>query len=324
MKAAIWTKYGPPDVLQIQDVPRPTPGDDEILIRNRATTVTTGDCELRAFRPLTVFLIPMRLYAGLLRPTRLKILGQELAGVVEAAGKNVTAFQAGDAVFAATGFHLRAYAEYVCLPAGGTVARKPANVTFEEAAAVPLGGLEAAHYLRPANLQPGQKVLINGAGGSIGVIAVQLARHLGAEVSAVDSAGKLDMLRAIGAHHVLDYGRQDFARTGRTYDLIFDVIGSSSPTHSAPALKRGGRYLTANPGVRQQLRGLWQLLTRRQQTMSQYTGSRKENLLYLRDLIEAGYIEPVVDRSYPLEQIVDAHRYVESGRKKGSVVITIG
>lgn len=324
MKAAIWTKYGPPDALQLQEVEKPTPGDNELLIRIHATTVTMGDCELRRFRPITVFLLPMRIYAGLIRPTRLRILGQELAGVVEATGKDVTLFKEGDPVFAATGFNLGAYAEYTCLPQDGTVVNKPANLTYEEAAAVPLGGLEACQYLRPADIQPRQSVLVNGAGGSIGTIAVQLARYYGAEVTAVDSSDKLDMLRAIGANHTVDYTLEDFTQRGQTYDLIFDVVGSSSPDHSKRALKPNGRYLTANPGSRQQLRGLWNLIARRDEIMAQYTGSRRENLLFLKERLEAEDIEPVIDRTYPLAQIAEAHRYVETGRKKGSVIIEVG
>lgn len=323
MKAAVWTKYGPPDGIQLREVEKPSPGDDEVLIRNYATTVTTGDCELRAFRPLSVFLIPMRIYIGLLRPGRITILGQELAGVVEATGKDVTQFKEGDAVFAATGFRLGAHAEYTCLPEEGTVAIKPANVTFEEAAAVPLGGLEAWHYLKQANLQPGQKVLINGAGGSIGTIAVQIAGHFGTEVTAVDSAGKLEMLRSIGVDHVTDYVQEDFTQSGQTYDLIFDVIGTSSPARSAGSLKQNGRYLSANPGSLQQIRGLWNLLTRRREVVAEYASRRNESLVFLRELIEAGEIRPVVDRRYRLEQIAEAHRYVETGQKKGSVVITL-
>jgi len=323
MKAVIWTKYGPPEVLQLREVEKPIPGDNELLIRNYATTVTTGDCDLRGFKNLSVFWLPMRLYVGLLRPTRIRILGQELAGEIEAVGKDVTLFKEGDPVFAATGFHLSAYAEYTCLPEDGMVAVKPANMTYEEAAAVPLGGLEAWSYLRRADIRPGQKVLINGAGGSIGTIAVQLAKQFEAEVTAVDSVDKLDMLRSIGADHVVDYARENFTEDGQTYHLIFDVIGTSSPSRSERSLTPDGRYLSANPGALQQLRGLWNLGARRQEVMSEYTGQRNEALEFLRELIEEGEIRAIIDRSYPLEQMADAHRYVETGRKKGNVVITV-
>lgn len=323
MKAIVWTKYGPPDVLQVAEVKKPVPGDDELLIRNYASTVTTGDCELRRFRPLNPFLIPMRLYIGLVRPQRIKILGQELAGKVEAVGQAVTRFKAGDQVYAATGFRLSAYAEYVCLHEDAMVALKPANLTYEEAAAVPLGGIEAWDYLNRVTIRPGQKVLINGAGGTIGTMAVQLARHFGAEVTAVDSAEKLAMLRSIGAEHVIDYAHEDFTKNGLTYDLIFDVIGSTSATESERSLKQDGRYLSANPGTLQQLRGLWNLIIRRREVMAEYRRRRNEALFALKELIEAGTIKPVIDRRYRLEEAAEAHRYVETGRKKGSVVLTV-
>lgn len=323
MKAIVWTKYGSLDGLQLKEVEKPIPKANELLIRNYATTVTAGDCELRSFKTIAVFTLAMRIYLGLIRPTRVTILGQELAGEIEAVGKDVTLFKPGDQVFAATGFHLRAYAEYTCLPEKGMVALKPANMTYAEAAAVPLGGLEAWHYIRKANIQPGQKVLINGAGGSIGTIAVQLAKHFGAEVTAVDSTEKLDMLRSIGADHVIDYTQEDFTQSGQTYDVIFDAVGKSSFSRSERALKQNGQYLSANPGLSQQIRGLWNLITRRKQVVAQYTSQRNEALVFLKELIEAGKLKAVIDRCYPLEQMAEAHRYVEAGHKKGNVVITV-
>lgn len=323
MRAVVWTKYGGPDGLEIREVQKPVPEAGEVLIRNYATTVTSGDCELRGFRPLSVFLIPMRIYIGLVRPRRMQILGQELAGVVEAVGTDVTRFKVGDEVFAATGFRLGAHAEYTCLPQEGAVAPKPANVTFAEAAAVPLGGLEAWSYLQRAELQAGQKILINGAGGSIGTMAVQLARHFGAQVTAVDSGEKLEMLRAIGANKVIDYTREDFTKRGERYDVIFDVIGSSSPSGSAGSLTGNGRYFSANPGAWEQMRGLWNLIVHHQEVVSEYRSRRNEDLVFLRELMDAGEIRAVIDRRYPLQQMAEAHRYVETGRKKGSVVITL-
>jgi NADPH:quinone reductase-like Zn-dependent oxidoreductase len=322
MKAIVCTKWGSPDVLQLKEVEKPTPKDNEVLIRIYATTVTAGDCELRSLKfPLGLQLL-MRIGFGFRGP-RGKILGQELAGEIEAVGKDVRSFKAGDQVFAHTGFGMGAYAEYKCLPEEGVLAIKPANMTYEEASAVPLGGLEALHYLRKGNIQSGQKILINGSGGSIGTFAIQLAKYFGAEVTGVDSTGKLDMLRAIGADQVIDYTQEDFTKSGQTYDVIFDVVGKSSFSRSIRSLKQNGRYLSANPGPSQMLRG--RRTSRRGSkkaivgTVSYETG----DLVFLKELIEAGKIKSVIDRRYPLEQIAEAHRYVERGGKKGIVVITL-
>ncbi|UCF61852.1 MAG: NAD(P)-dependent alcohol dehydrogenase, partial [Anaerolineaceae bacterium] len=251
MKAIVWTEYGPPDVLQLQEVEKPAPKEDEVLIRIHATTVTAGDCEQRSLKlPISIQLI-MRAYVGLKRPTRITILGMDVAGEIEAAGKNVKRFGEGDQVFAATGFvGMGTNAEYMCLPEepdDGALACKPTNMTYAEAAAVPNGGLEALCFLRQGDIQSGQKVLINGAGGSIGTIAIQLAKYYGAEVTAVDSTGKLDMLRSIGADHVIDYTQEDFTQSGQTYDVIFDVVGKSPFSRSEGSLTQNGRYLTSNP-----------------------------------------------------------------------------
>jgi len=270
----------------------------------------------------------MRLYVGLRRPTRIKIIGQELAGEIEAVGRAVRLFKAGDQVFAALGFGMGAYAEYKCLPeepneTEGVLARKPFNMTYEEAAAVPVGGLNAWHFIKQGNIESGQKVLINGAGGSIGTIAIQLAKHLGAEVTAVDSAGKLDMLRSIGADHVIDYRQKDFAKSGETYDVILDVVGKASFSGCLRSLKREGIYLIAYPGLLQTVRGGWTSMTSSKKVISGNASYRPEDLIFLRELIEAGKINSVIDRCYPLEQIAEAHRYVERGGKKGNVVITV-
>jgi NADPH:quinone reductase-like Zn-dependent oxidoreductase len=326
MKAVIWTKYGPPDVLQFGEEEKPVPKADEVRIRIHATTVTAGDCEMRDLQFPLFLSIPMRLYVGLRRPQRLTILGQELAGEIESVGKDVKRFKEGDQVFAATGFTLGAYAEYICLPEASedsVLAPKPANLTYEEAAGVPTGGLEALHFLRKANVQNGQQVLINGSGGSIGTFGVQLAKYYGAEVTSVDSAGKLDMLRSLGADHVIDYTKEDFTRSGQTYDVILDVVGKAPYSGSVDALKDSGFFLIANPRLSSMLRGRWTSM-RSNKTVFMGAADRKtEDLLFLKELIEAGEIKPVVDRVFPLEQMAEAHRYVERGGKKGNLVVTV-
>jgi NADPH:quinone reductase-like Zn-dependent oxidoreductase len=327
MKAIVWTAYGPPDVLKLREVERPTPKDDEVLIRIHATTVTAGDCELRGLKQPLMLQLLMRIGFGLRGPRR-KILGQELAGEIESVGKDVKLLKEGDQVFAHTGFGMGAYAEYICLaeePEGieGLLAIKPDNITYEEAAAVPLGGLEALHYLRRAGVKSGQKVLINGAGGSIGTMAIQLAKYFGAEVTGVDSAGKLDMLRSIGADQVVDYTREDFTESGETYDAIFDVVGKASFSRCMGSLKEEGFYLLANPGLSKMIRGRWTASTGSKKAVIGGTSYDTADLIFLRELIEAGKIRTVVDRRYPLEQIPEAHRYVEKGGKKGNVVITV-
>ena len=327
MKAVIWTEYGPPDVLQLREVERPTPKDDEVLIRIYATTVTAGDCEQRSLKLPMWYALPMRAYVGLRRPTRATILGMDLAGEIESVGKDVKLFKEGDQVFAATGLAgMGAYAEYICLPEEpkeGALAIKPANMTYEEAAAVPNGGLEALSYLRQGDIQSGQKVLINGAGGTIGTFAVQLAKYFEAEVTAVDSAEKLDMLRSIGADQVIDYTREDFTKSGETYDSILDVVSKSSFSGSLRSLKQNGRYLIANPGPSQTVRGRWTSMTSSKKVIFGAAYPKTEDLIFLKELVEAGKMTSVIDRRYPLEQIPEAHRYVETGHKKGHVVITV-
>jgi NADPH:quinone reductase-like Zn-dependent oxidoreductase len=325
MKAMVLTKFGPPDVLQLQEVAKSAPRDNEVLIRNYATTVTSGECEIRGLKIPLALRLPLRIYVGLIRP-KPTVLGQEIAGEIEAVGKDVKRFRKGDQVFAWTGLGLGAYAEYKCLPEDGVVAIKPSNITYEEAATLAIGGLDAAYFLRKATIRSGQKVLINGAGGSIGTFAVQLARYFGADVTAVDSTEKLDMLRSIGADHVMDYTREDFSKKGETYDVIFDVIGKSSFSRSVRLLTPNGRYLLGNSGPSQRIRGQWtsmrsgkQVIPWAARTASEYA----EDFKFLTELIEAGRIRSIIDRCYPLEQIAEAHRYVETGHKKGHVVITV-
>jgi len=326
MKAIVWTKYGPPDVLQLKEVEKPTPKDNEVLIRIYATTVTAGDCEIRSLKFSLLLRFLMRLGFGFRKPKRITILGSELAGEIESVGKDVKLFRKGDQVFGNTGAGLGAYAEYVCLPEegkAGVVAIKPANTTYEEAAVVTVGGLEALHFLRKGNIQSGQKVLINGAGGSIGTMAVQLAKSFEAKVTGVDSTRKLDMLRSIGADKVIDYTQEDFTKSGETYDVIFDVVGKASFSGCIRSLKKKGIYLLANPRLSLYIRRLWTLMTSSKKVISGLTSYKTENLIFLKELIEAGKIKSVIDRHYPLEQIAEAHRYVETGQKTGNVVITV-
>jgi NADPH:quinone reductase-like Zn-dependent oxidoreductase len=327
MKAIIWTKYGPPDVLQLKELEKPTPKDNEVLVKIHATTVTAGDCEQRSLQLPFWHALPMRAYIGLKRPMRIIILGMELAGEIETVGKDVKRFKEGDQVFASTGFvGMGACLEYKCLPEepeGGALALKPANMTYEEAAAVPIGGHEALCFLRQGNIQRGDKVLINGAGGTIGTFAVQLAKYYGAEVTGVESTKKLDMLRSIGADHIIDYTKEDFTKNGETYDFILDIVGKSSFSSSIRSLNRNGRYLIADPGPSQIIRGRWTSRTSSKKVIFGAAHPKTEDLIFLKELIEAGKIKSVIDRSYPLEQTNEAHRYVEQGHKKGHVVITV-
>jgi NADPH:quinone reductase-like Zn-dependent oxidoreductase len=323
VKAIVCTKYGPPEVLQLKEVEKPIPKNNEVLIRVHAATVTKGDCELRSLKLPTLWKLSIRIGFGLRAPRR-KILGQELAGEIESIGSGVTRFKKGDQVFANTGLHLGAYAEYDCLPETGLIATKPANMTYGEAAAVPVGGLHSLHFLRKANIQSGQKVLILGAAGTIGTIAVQLAKYYGAEVTGVDSTEKLGVLRYIDADHVIDYTKEDFTRSGEKYDVIFDAVGKSPYSGSLRSLKEGGFYLLGNPGLSHQIRAPWTSRTSNKKVIGGTLSYKPEDLVSLKELIEAGKIRSVIDRRYPLEQTAEAHTYVDTGQKTGNVVISVG
>jgi len=287
MKAIVCTKYGPPDVLQFKEVEKPTPKDNEVLIRVYATTVTAGDCEIRRFKIPILFWLPLRIYMGLKKP-RKKILGQELAGEIESVGKDVKLYKEGDQVCAVTAMSFGAYAEYICLPSTYAMAIKPANMTYEEAAAVPVGGLNALHFLRRGNIQIGQKVLIYGASGSIGTFSVQLAKYFGAEVTGVCSNTNLELVKSLGADKVIDYTKEDFAKSGETYDVIFDTVGKSSFSRSERSLKQNGRYLLANPGLSQMVRGLWTSMISSKKVIFEFASEKAEDLIFLKELIEAG------------------------------------
>ncbi|HKJ26981.1 MAG TPA: NAD(P)-dependent alcohol dehydrogenase [Anaerolineales bacterium] len=328
MKAIIWTNYGPPEVLKLQEIEKPTPEDNQILVKVHATTVTAGDCEMRSLKFPPYLAIPMRLYVGVVRPTRVKIIGQEFSGEVVEVGAEVTKYKVGDRIFGNVGFGFGTYAEYVCLAEtpgemGGMYGSMPADLSYQEAAAVPTGGLEALHFLREANLQPGQRLLINGAGGSIGTFGVQLARLAGAHITAVDSGPKLAMLRELGADEVIDYTKEDFTQRGQQYDAIFDVIGKAPLKGAMHSLTETGVYLLANPNLRKLMWGRWVSGRSGKRFFAQTNSLRREDLLQLKEWIEAGELKVVVDRSYSLAEAAEAHRYVETGQKQGNVIIKI-
>ena len=320
MKAIVCTKYGPPDALQLKEVEKPTLKHNEVLIKIHAATVASGDCWIRSSTFAPWFWLPGRIMYGLRKP-RKKIPGNELSGEIESVGKDVTLFRKGDQVFGIiweTSFG-GANAEYKCLPEDG-MAIKPANMTYEEAAAVPIGGLTALHFLRKGDIQSGQKVLIFGASGSVGTFAVQLARYFGAEIIGVCSTTNLELVKSLGADKVIDYTKEDFTKSSETYDIIFDTVRKTSFSRCKGSLKQGGLYLTVDWPLRQ---ALWASMTSSKKVIFGIARQNPEDLMFLKELIEAGKLKSVIDRRYPLEQTAEAHRYVDKGHKKGNVVITV-
>ncbi|WP_166241551.1 NAD(P)-dependent alcohol dehydrogenase [Paenibacillus turpanensis] len=302
MKAILCTKYGSSDVLKLAEINKPIPKSNEILVKVHASTVASGDIRVRSFNSPLLFWLPMRLVLGITKP-RNPVLGVELAGEVEAVGTRVTRFKPGDAIFALTGLRFGAHAEYACLPENGVIAHKPANAAFDEAAAVPMSGTSALYFLRKGNISRGQKVLIYGASGAVGTAAVQLAKFFGAQVTGVCSSANVQLVKSIGADQVIDYTKEDFAQSKERFDLIFDAVGKTSKSHCDKVLTPKGRFVTVDgQGIAKE---------------------RTEDLLFLKELIEKGKFSPVIDRRYPLEEVPDAHRYVEKGHKKGNVVIAM-
>jgi NADPH:quinone reductase-like Zn-dependent oxidoreductase len=324
MKAAVYVRYGPPNVVEIRDVEKPVPKDNEVLVRIHATTVCAADWRMRKADPFLV-----RFITGIRRPKKVPILGMEFAGVVESAGKTVTRFRAGDPVFGSTGMRFGTHAEYTCVPEGEGLEIKPVNMTFEEAAAVLFGGVSALYFLRKAGIQAGQKVLIYGASGSVGVFAVQLAKHFGAHVTGVCSTANLDLVKSLGADEVVDYTREDFSRDGRVYDAVVDAVGKSGFSRSLSALKRGGSYVRIGGSGRLPemlggiLRGMWLSMTGAAQVIGGVARGAHGDLAFLKGLIEAGELRTVIDRRYSLDEIAEAHQYAEAGHKRGHVVILL-
>lgn len=324
MKAITYARYGPPEVLELSEVSKPVPGDDEVLIRVQAAEATKSDVEMRRFKfAVKWFWLPLRIACGVRRPRR-RILGGYFSGEIASVGRNVTEFSGGEQVYGACGLRFGAYGEFVALPASYPIAIKPGNMSFAEAAAVPLGGFNALHFMRLAGIEPGEKVLINGAGGSIGSHAIQIAKSMGAEVTAVDSAIKEQMLRRMGADHFIDYTKQTFTAMGRTYDVIFDMVAGSDYSACIRTLNPGGRYLTCNPRLSVMLRSFFTTRFTSKTARFAFASETRAALGTLKEMIEDGRVKSIVERVFPMEEAADAHRHVETEQRLGAVVLAIG
>ena len=324
MKAITYTRYGPPEVLDLADVSTPVPKDDEVLVRVRAAEATKADCEMRSFHfSVRWFWLPLRLVLGVWRPRR-PILGAYFAGEIAAVGRNVTSFAVGDEVFGSSGLRLGAYGEFMAVPASGAIVEKPRTMPFTDAAAVPMGGLNALHFMRLARIQPGDRVLIIGAGGSIGAHAVQIAKSMGAEVTGVDTGAKADLLRRLGADHVVDYTTDDALAAAARYDVVFDMVPGRSLTAALRALTPGARYLHGNPRLSLLIRAPFVRWFTDKFATCAFAGETKEGLLTLKAMVEAGAITSIVDRVLPMTDAAEAHRLVESETRRGAIVLAIG
>ncbi|MFQ3185916.1 MAG: NADPH:quinone reductase-like Zn-dependent oxidoreductase [Marinomonas primoryensis] len=322
MKAIIYETYGTPNVLKVKEIEKPIPNNNEILIKVHAAEVTKADCEMRSFNfPVKWFWLPLRLILGISKPKK-QVLGGYFSGEIESCGKEVSKFNIGDKVFGVSNLRLGAHAEFICLPANYTIVTKPSNLSFEEAAALPLGGLNALHFLRKANIQKGENILINGAGGSIGIFGVQIAKAMGAKVTVVDTGIKEEMLRSIGADNFFDYTKEDVTESGQTFDVIFNIVATSSYSAWVKMLKPNGRYLIANPRLSDMLRSVVTSKFTDKKATFIFAGEKEEELLTLKKMIEEGEIKSIVDKIYSYEQAADAHRRVESEQRLGAVIVT--
>ncbi len=317
MKAVVYKQYGSPEVLQLMDVEKPMPKNNEILLSIKATAVNSGDIRLRKADPFAV-----RFLSGLIKP-KINILGSVFSGEVESIGKDVTFFKVGDYVFGHTDMRFGAYSEFKCFPENASLALKPANITHIEAATIPFGGTTALHFIKKADIKSGQKVLIVGASGAVGSTAVQLAKSYGAHVTGVCSTANLALVKSLGADEAIDYTKEDFTKNGETYDVIFDAVNTISISRSLKSLNKRGILILSAAGMSEMFQGLWISMTNSRKVWTGVISHKAEDIVFLKELIEAGKLKPIIDRTYPLVQIVDAHAYVEKGHKKGNVAIEV-
>jgi NADPH:quinone reductase-like Zn-dependent oxidoreductase len=317
MKAAVYTQYGPPAVLKVQEVEKPVPKQNEVLIRVKATAVNSGDWRLRKADPFAV-----RFLYGLLKP-KINILGSVFSGEVESVGEKVKDFKAGDFVFGHTDLSFGSYAEYKCIPENGSIALKPLNISHKEAAVIPFGGVAALHFMKKAMIKPGQKVLVVGASGAVGSSAIQLAKSLGADVTGVCSTTNIPLVESIGANKVIDYTKEDFTKNGETYDVIFDSVNAMPVSRSTKSLTKNGTIILSAAGMSEMIQGLWISKTSSKKVLTGMISHNKTDIVFIKELIEKGKYKPVLDRTYSLEQIAEAHAYVEKGHKKGNVAVEV-